>query len=127
MQRMFLRRTGLALLLMLAATALTFALVSAAPGNVAALIAERAAGPGADGPMIARIADELGLNDPLPVRYLRWLGDALTGDFGISLRTGKPMSEEFAVRIPKTLALLAGGGVLALLLSLVSGVEWRLG
>ena len=122
MQRMFLRRAGLALLLMLAATALTFALVAAAPGNVAALIAERAAGAGADGPMIARIADELGLNDPLPVRYLRWLGDAVTGDFGISLRTGKPMSEEFAVRIPKTVALLAGGGILALLLSLVMGL-----
>ena len=122
MQRLFLRRAGLALLLMLAATALTFALVSAAPGNVAALIAERAAGPGADGPMIARIAEELGLNDPLPVRYFRWLGDAVTGDFGISLRTGKPMSEEFAVRIPKTLALLAGGGVLTLALSLVMGL-----
>ena len=122
MQRMFLRRAGLALLLMLAATALTFALVSAAPGNVAALIAERAAGAGADGEMIAKIANDLGLNDPLPVRYFRWLGDAVTGDFGISLRTGKPMSEEFAVRIPKTLALLAGGGILALLLSLVMGL-----
>ena len=122
MQRMFMRRTGLALLLMLAATALTFALVSAAPGNVAALIAERAAGAGADGEMIAKIANDLGLNDPLPVRYLRWLGDAVTGDFGVSLRTGKPMSEEFAVRIPKTLALLAGGGVLALVLSLGIGL-----
>ncbi|MDO8984434.1 ABC transporter permease [Cypionkella sp.] len=122
MQRMFMRRTGLALLLMLAATALTFALVSAAPGNVAALIAERAAGAGADGEMIAKIANDLGLNDPLPVRYLRWLGDAVQGDFGVSLRTGKPMSEEFAARIPKTLALLAGGGVLALALSLVMGL-----
>ena len=122
MQRMFMRRTGLALLLMLAATALTFALVSAAPGNVAALIAERAAGAGADGEMIARIANDLGLNDPLPVRYARWLGDAVQGDFGVSLRTGKPMSEEFAARIPKTMALLAGGGVLALALSLVMGL-----
>jgi peptide/nickel transport system permease protein len=122
MQRMFMRRAGLALLLMLAATALTFALVSAAPGNVAALIAERAAGAGADGEMIAKITNDLGLNDPLPVRYLRWLGDAVIGDFGVSLRTGKPMAEEFAMRIPKTLALLAGGGVLALLLSLVMGL-----
>lgn len=122
MQRMFMGRAGLALLLMLAATALTFALVSAAPGNVAALIAERAAGAGADGAMIAKIANDLGLNDPLPLRYLRWLGDAVTGDFGVSLRTGKPMAEEFAVRIPKTLALLAGGGGLALLLSLVMGL-----
>ncbi|MDE2792069.1 MAG: ABC transporter permease [Paracoccaceae bacterium] len=122
MRRLFLRRAGLALLLMLAATALTFALVTAAPGNVAALIAERAAGAGADGQMIARIADELGLNDPLPVRYARWLGDALTGDFGISLRTGKPISEEFAERIPVTATLLAGGGILALFYSLSIGL-----
>ena len=122
MQRMFMRRVGLALLLMLAATALTFWLVTAAPGNVAALIAERAAGAGADGEMIAKIADDLGLNDPLPVRYARWLGDALTGDFGVSLRTGKPMAEEFAERIPMTLALLAGGGILALVLSLAMGI-----
>lgn len=122
MRAMFLRRTGVALLLMLAATALTFALVTAAPGNVAALIAERAAGAGADGAMIARIAEELGLNDPLPVRYARWLGDALRGDFGISLRTGKPISSEFAERIPITALLLLGGGVLALLLSLGAGL-----
>ncbi len=119
---MFLRRAGLALLLMVAATALTFALVTAAPGNVAALIAERAAGAGADGQMIERIAEELGLNDPLPVRYLRWLGAALTGDFGISLRTGKPILEEFAERIPVTATLLAGGGILALIYSLGLGL-----
>ena len=122
MRRMFLRRAGLALLLMLAATALTFALVTAAPGNVAALIAERAAGAGADGQMIERIADELGLNDPLPVRYARWLGDAVTGDLGVSLRTGKPIAEEFVERIPVTATLLAGGGVLALVLSLGFGL-----
>lgn len=122
MQRMFMRRILLALLLMLAASALTFALVSAAPGNVAALIAERAAGAGADGEMIARIEEELGLNDPLPTRYLRWLGNAAAGEFGVSLRSGKPMAAEFAARIPVTTALLAGGGVLSLVLSLALGL-----
>lgn len=122
MQRMFMRRILLALLLMLAASALTFALISAAPGNVAALIAERAAGAGADGEMIARIEEELGLNDPLPARYLRWLGNAAAGEFGVSLRSGKPMAAEFAARIPVTTALLAGGGVLALVLSLALGL-----
>ena len=122
MIRLLARRVGLALLLMLAATALTFAIVAAAPGNVAALIAERAAGAGADAAMIKRIADELGLNDPLPVRYLSWLGDAATGEFGVSLRTGKPMAEEFATRIPITAALLVGGGVLAFFVALAAGL-----
>ncbi len=122
MRRMFLRRAGLALFLMLAATALTFAIVTAAPGNVAALIAERAAGAGADGEMIKRIADELGLNDPLPVRYVHWLGKAVAGDLGESLRTGKPMMDEFAERIPVTALLLFGGGVIALVLSIGLGL-----
>lgn len=121
-QKTLLRRIVLALLLMLAATALTFALVAAAPGNVAALIAERAAGAGADGEMIKRIAEDLGLNDPLPMRYLHWLGNALTGDFGISLRTGKPISVEFAERIPVTMALMAGGGLIAFFMSLGFGI-----
>lgn len=122
MQRILLRRVGLACLLIIAASALTFALVAAAPGNVAALIAERAAGAGADAAMIQRIANELGLNDPLPMRYMSWLGHALTGDFGVSLRTGKPIAEEFAARIPITAALLAGGGVLVFFVSLGAGL-----
>ena len=117
-----LQRAGLACLLVLAASAVTFALVAAAPGNVAALIAERAAGPGADAEMIRRIGTELGLYDPLPVRYGRWLWAALGGDFGVSLRTGKPIATEFAARIPMTAALLAGGGVLAFLTSLAFGL-----
>lgn len=122
MEKIFMRRAALAVLLMLAATALTFALVTAAPGNVAALIAERAAGAGADGEMIDRIANELGLNDPLPVRYVHWLGNALIGDFGISLRSGKQMSVEFGERVPITLLLLVGGGLLALVTSLAVGL-----
>ncbi|MER9557830.1 ABC transporter permease [Mesorhizobium sp. M0323] len=122
MKRTILRRMLLACLLILAASALTFALVAAAPGNVAALIAERAAGPGADAEMITRIGNELGLHDPLPIRYGRWLASALAGDFGISLRTGKPISREFAARIPMTAALLAGGGVLAFILSITLGI-----
>ena len=122
MTRIVLRRFLLACLLIGAASALTFALVAAAPGNVAALIAERAAGPGADAEMIRRIGEELGLYDPLPVRYGRWLANALAGDLGVSLRTGKPIAEEFAARIPMTAALLTGGGIIALFLSLGLGI-----
>ncbi|WP_395015021.1 ABC transporter permease [Dongia sp.] len=122
MWRNILRRVALACLLVVAASAVTFGLVTAAPGNVAALIAERAAGPGADAEMIKKIGNELGLYDPLPVRYGRWLLSAVTGDFGVSLRTGKPISEEFASRLPMTGALLAGGGVLAFVLSLGLGL-----
>ncbi len=88
----------------------------------AALMAERVAGPSASAELVAQIEDELGLNDPLPVRYVRWLGDALTGDLGISLRSGKPIGQEFAERLPITATLLIWGGVIAFFLSLLVGL-----
>lgn len=118
----FLKRAGIAALLIIAASALTFALVSIAPGNVAALMAERAAGPNATAELVAQIADELGLNDPLPVRYFDWLGNAVRGDFGVSLRSGKPLSVEFSERVPVTATLLLGAGTIAFLVSLSFGV-----
>lgn len=108
--------------MILAASALAFAIVSAAPGNVAALIAERIAGPGATAELIARIAAEIGLNDPLPVRYFNWLGNALSGDFGVSLRTGKPITQEFYDRLPITATLLLWGGLASLFMSLSLGL-----
>ncbi len=121
MLKLFTRRTALAIGMILAASALTFAIIAAAPGNVAALMAERVAGPSASAELVAQIEDELGLNDPLPVRYVRWLGDALTGDLGISLRFGKPIGQEFAERLPITATLLIWGGVIVFFLSLLVG------
>ena len=116
------RRTGFALGMILVASILTFAAVSAAPGNVAALIAERIAGPAATAELIEQIAGELGLHDPLPVRYANWLGGALSGDFGVSLRSGKPIAEEFGDRLPVTATLLLWGGAIALFISLPLGL-----
>ncbi|WP_461535084.1 ABC transporter permease [Spongorhabdus nitratireducens] len=116
------RRTLLALAMILAASALTFALISAAPGNVAALIAERTAGPAASAELVQSIADDLGLNDPLPVRYGRWLLGSVNGNFGESLRTGKPIADEFAERAPVTGLLLLAGGAIAFTLSLIIGL-----
>lgn len=61
------RRAGLSLAMIVAASALAFA-ISLAPGNVAALIAKRIAGPGASVELVERVTDELGLNDPIQVR-----------------------------------------------------------
>ena len=116
------RRAGFALAMILAASGLSFAAISAAPGNVAALIAERIAGPAATAELIEKVAEELGLNDPLPVRYGSWLRGAATGDFGVSLRSGKPIAQEFSERLPITATLLAWGGAIALLISLPVGL-----
>lgn len=122
MKKLIARRTMFAIAMIIAASALAFAVVSAAPGNVAALIAERVAGPSATAELVRQIADDLGLNDPLPVRYFSWLSDAAMGDFGSSLRSGKPIAEEFAQRLPITATLIFCGGIVAFVMSLSFGV-----
>lgn len=67
---------------------------------------------------IAAMREEMGLNAPLPVQYLRWVEKALHGDLGISYITGEPVGQELAQRLPVTLEL-AG---YAMLLTCVDGI-----
>jgi peptide/nickel transport system permease protein len=68
------------------------------------------------------LRDELGLNDPLPVRYVRFLGDVLQGDFGTSLMTKRPVTAEMLERLPYTLTLVALGTVFSVFLGIPIGV-----
>src|SRR5262245_7549098 len=54
---------------------------------------------------VDRIRDQMGLNDPLPVQYVRWLAGALRGDLGDSFVRGRPVTELIAERLPSTLQL----------------------
>ncbi|HTN97696.1 MAG TPA: ABC transporter permease [Nordella sp.] len=114
------RRIRNSFVLLILATLLCFTLVVSAPGNIAVLIAELRS-PNASFEDIRKIEAELGLNDPIPVRYAEWLQGALTGNLGISYKTGEEVGPALAGRIPVTAMLVAGGGAMALLLSLVFG------
>jgi peptide/nickel transport system permease protein len=70
----------------------------------------------------ARMAAAYGLDKPLPVQYLYWLGNVLQGDLGNSLRTGQPVTQEIASRLPVTLELTALALLLALVLAIPSGI-----
>jgi peptide/nickel transport system permease protein len=90
---------------------LTFLTTSLLPGDPALLIL----GPeNATPEAIAAVRADLGLDDPLPVRYLNWVGDALTGDFGRSYRTSESVSSAIAERLPVTAEI----GVLAIVIAL---------
>ena len=65
---------------------------------------------------------ELGLDQPVPIRYLVWLGGAVTGDFGYSIQSHRPISEEIAKRIPPTLVLMGTAIVIAVLLGVSLGI-----
>lgn len=65
-----------------------------------------------------RLREEMGLNRPIAMQFLNWLGNSLTGDLGFSYKTGEPVLDMLKTRIPITLQLT----VLAILLSIVIGV-----
>jgi len=63
---------------------------------------------------VERLRERLGLNQPFPVQYLKFLGEALQGNFGMSYRQGRPVSEILIERAPATLELAFMSGLMAL-------------
>ena len=69
-----------------------------------------------------QMRNALGLNDPFYVQYIRFVGNVLRADFGISFRLGLPVSQLVVDRLPATLELVFCAGVVALLIGLPMGV-----
>jgi peptide/nickel transport system permease protein len=70
----------------------------------------------------AALRETMGLDDPLVLRYLRWASGALTGDLGMSLRSGEPVAQMLAERLPVTLQLATLSMLLALVIGLPLGI-----
>ena len=68
------------------------------------------------------IARSYGLDKPLPVQYVLWLGNVLQGDMGTSLRSGKPVASEIINRLPVTLELAGLATVASLVLAIPAGI-----
>ncbi|MCP4540369.1 MAG: ABC transporter permease [Chloroflexi bacterium] len=107
--------------LLLAISLVTFILIHMAPGDPIStkfglefkdLEPER----------LEQIREELGLNDPLPVQYFRYLSNLIKGDMGQSLTTKQPVSEEIFSRFPATLQLTAASMLFMLLISIPLGI-----
>jgi peptide/nickel transport system permease protein len=86
----------------LAVTALTFAISALLPGDLAIAMLGDQATPDA----VAALHQKLGLDLPIWQRYLYWLGGVLSGDFGFSIRTGETVLHAIAGRLPVSLELL---------------------
>ncbi len=96
----------------------TFLMVHAVPGDPAfALLGDQATA--AD---IARVRSDLGLDKPLPEQYLRYVGRALQGDLGTSIRTGQPVVRAIKERFPATIYLTLAAIFLSTLSGLAVGV-----
>jgi len=71
---------------------------------------------------VEQIREEWGLNDPMLVRYGRWLGNAVQGDLGDSIVTGRPVTDEIVHRLPITLEIMFVAVGLSLLLAIPLGL-----
>ena len=77
---------------------------------------------------LAALREQLGLNDPAPVRYWNWLTGALTGDFGVSLANGRPIADLIGARLGNTMFLALYAAALSVPISLILGILaalWR--
>src|SRR5262245_16253409 len=123
--RYLVRRSIWMVVALLGVSILIFLLVRLLPGNIVDIIA------GAEGQLSraqrAALLREFGLDRPLPVQYVRWLGNMLQGNFGWSFRTSQPVATLIASRLPITieLALLAilGVGCIGIPLGVVASIS----
>ena len=105
--------------LLLGITLAVFVLLKLSPGGPLAAYSESGGVSRAD---IAQIRAQLGLDDPVPVQYLRWLGTVARGDWGSSLVTREPVMSRIAERLPATLGLMSVVFALMLLIAIPLGV-----
>ncbi|EBV1773409.1 glutathione ABC transporter permease GsiC [Salmonella enterica subsp. enterica serovar Muenchen] len=117
------RLLGLILTLLIVAV-LVFLFVHLLPGDPARLIA----GPEADAQVIALVRQQLGLDQPLHVQFWHYITHVLQGDFGTSMVSRRPVSEEIASRFLPTLWLTITSMIWAVLFGMAIGIAaavWR--
>lgn len=102
----------------LAISVISFLLIALLPGDLATLILADAATP----ERVAALRAELGLDQPLHIRYLHWLGNILSGDFGHSIHSGESALDIIVSRLPVTIELIVLTQIVALGLAVPLGV-----
>lgn len=112
------RRLFLSLVVLLGMTVVTFTLTRIVPSNPAALYLGARARP----EQVEAANEELGLNDPIPQQYARYLGDLLQGDLGDSLATRRPVTTEISSRLAATGELLLVSLIIAVSIGIPLGV-----
>jgi peptide/nickel transport system permease protein len=120
--RYLLRRLAITVPILIGITIVTFIMVNLAPGDpVSALInPEAAATLGPD--WVEQQREKLGLNDPLPVRYLRWSSELIQGNFGYSTQDRQPIADKIFGRIGPTLRLMITVQLISLLIAVPVGI-----
>ncbi|MEU8072303.1 MULTISPECIES: ABC transporter permease [unclassified Micromonospora] len=118
MARFVLRRVLQSAIVLVGVTLVVFLLLQLVPGDPVRV----ALGTRFDPQTYEALRERAGLDQPLPVQYVSYLGHALTGDLGVSFRTGQPVSHIVLERLPATLSLAVTAVVFALLVAFPLGI-----
>jgi len=119
MGRYVLRRLIQAIPLLLGITVIAFAILKVTPGGP---LAAYEANPDFNAADLQRLEHALGLDQPVPVQYVQWLGRFLVGDWGYSHATSQPVLAMIGQRLPNTLWLMTTVYLVTLLIALPIGV-----
>lgn len=118
MSRFLLRRGLQAIVVLLGVSIIVFAILQLIPGDPIRL----ALGTRYDPEVAEVMRERAGLDRPLVVQYVTWLGNALTGDLGVSFRSGRPVTEIILARVPATASVAFAAIVIALVIALPLGI-----
>lgn len=113
-----LRRSAQSVVVLLGVTLVVFTLLQLVPGDPVRV----GMGTRFDPDTYAALRERAGLDRPLPLQYLSYVGNALTGDLGVSFRTGQPVANDVLTRLPATFSLATAALLLALLLAFPLGL-----
>jgi len=117
--RVVVSRAGRLLFVVVLVSFFTFLLLDSAPGDPAVALA----GLNASDEVVEQVRADLGLDEPFLVRYVNWVGNAITGDLGDSYRTpGVSASSLIRNAIPTTLELMILAQIMALLISVPTAI-----
>jgi ABC-type dipeptide/oligopeptide/nickel transport system permease component len=108
----------LSLITLLGVSVLIFLMLRVLPGDPARVLA----GLNASEEQVARLRDQLGLDDSLLAQYWQFISGVVQGDLGESARTSRPVSSEIAVRLPATLILAVLATVIGSVVGITAGV-----
>lgn len=116
--RLIAKRIALAFVTLLLVSAVIFTVSGLLPGDAAQEVLGQSATP----EQVAALRHEMGLDQPGPIRYLRWLGAITTGNPGQSMVANKPVADIISERLPNTLILAALTTLVAVPLAFLIGI-----
>lgn len=120
MWKFIIRRLIVAVPVLFVISVLDFGFIALAPGDP--LQAMLPQGDADMGGITEEVYEDSGLNDSIPVRYVRWIGEITQGNFGTSFRTGEPAIEAITTAVPNTVRLTLTAAIIAIVIGIPLGI-----